>query len=206
MALGDNYATLAQLKDYLGIGTQTSLDEKLNDALSSASREVELFCNRQFNKDTVVSARVYQPNSCKAVDVDDFHTTTGLIVKTDNACTGTFDTTWAASDYELSPYSGVVDGQPGHPFDRITAVGGRYFPQVWQRRRGIVEVTAQWGWAAVPAPVKQATLILAAQTFKLADAPFGVAGMSEFGVVRVRDMPQVQAKLARYVRYTVLVG
>jgi hypothetical protein len=61
-----------------------------------------------------------------------------------------------------------------------------------------VQVTAQWGWAAVPDSVKQATKILAAEIFRLKDAPLGVAGFNDFGPVRVREVPQVSMLLKRY--------
>jgi hypothetical protein len=64
--------------------------------------------------------------------------------------------------------------------------------------RRAVQITALWGWSAVPDPVKQATLIIAAEQWKLKDAPFGVAGFGEFGPIRVRDNPMAASLLARY--------
>jgi hypothetical protein len=63
-----------------------------------------------------------------------------------------------------------------------------------------VRDTARWGWTAVPAPVKEATLALAEETFKMKDAPFGVAGMGEFGAIRVRANPRIVTMLSPYVR------
>lgn len=208
MALGDPYVSLDEIKGYLDLDVSvTSRDTRLTDAINSASREIELFCNRQFNKQVTATARVFGASSCHRAVVDDFHTTTGLIVKLDTGDSGTFDTTLAATDYELGPLNGVVDGQSGWPYWQINATGSYSFPVgAWRRRSGVLEVTAQWGWDEVPAPVKQACFILAANTYKLADAPNGIAGLGEFGVARVHDMPQVQAKLARYVRTKVFVG
>lgn len=210
MAIGDPYVTLLEMKNYIGIDVaKVSQDTSLTNAVDSASREIERFCNRQFNKETVATARVFEPTDWRHAKVDDFWTTSGLLVATDSGGTGNFDTTWSASDYELQPFNGIVDGQPGWPFNRLRSVGGFYMPTYCHepyRRKAVLRITAQWGWAAVPSPVKQACFILAAQTFKLADAPFGVAGMDQFGVVRVRDMPQVAAKLSRYVDQPVMVG
>lgn len=205
MALGASYAQLAELRSRAGIdAADTSHDTELTEKLAGASREVERFCHRQFNDAGEVSTRVYRPETSCLVEVDDFHTTTGLIVATDEGDTGAYSTTWAATDYQLEPLNGVVDGETGWPWYDITAVAGRYFPR--GHRRASVQVTAQWGWAAVPAPVKDACLIVAAESFKLREAPFGVAGFGEFGVVRIRDNPIVARKLAKYVRDPVLVG
>lgn len=208
MALGDAYATVDELKSRLSIpATNTSFDDELTDALNSASEEIERYCNRQFNKAASATARKYFPESLYCLNVDDFHTTTGLIIKTDLGGDGTFETTWASTDYELYPTDGVINGQIGWPFSRIDAVAAQEFPRVYRGERALrVEVTAQWGWANVPAPVKQACLMLASKNFQVKDAPLGVAGMSEFGVIRVQDDRLAMGKLSRYVRDKVLVG
>lgn len=198
-ALGESYASLDELKDYLKIPTTKQLhDQALTDALESASAEIERHCNRQFNKQTTTTARVYSPDTYDRVWVDDFHTTTGLVVTNDGAVLD-------SSDYELYPLNGVSDGQPGWPFWKIKLKQGNRF--VCRNGEATVSVTAQWGWAAVPAPIRQACLIMAAETFQLKDAPFGVAGMDTFGtVLRVRDNKMAETKTSRYCRNRFLVG
>lgn len=195
MALGDSYATLAELKAYLSVSDSVD-DDELTDALASVSREIDHACGRQFNKTTTAAARTFRPDSRRVAYVDDLHTTTDLAIKTDPGDTGTYSVTWAAADYQLEPLNGIVDGESGWPYYRIRAVRSLLFPACGQRAG--LQVTAQWGWNAVPAPVKQACLILAAETHKLRNAPFGVAGFGEFGVVRVRDNPMAAKKLAPY--------
>jgi hypothetical protein len=205
MAMGDPYATKAELKKYLDIPADVVEDDsQLDDALNSASREIDAHTGRQFNKDTVATPRLFEPDSCRSVAVDDFWTTAGLVIKTRSG--DSFGEAWGASDYELLPLNGVMDGQPGWPYSRIHAVGSYFSVGKYARHRSQVEVTAQWGWAAVPAPVKQATLMLAAQNFKISEAPFGVAGFDQYGVVRVRDIPLLERKLCRYVVQPILVG
>lgn len=203
LALGDSYATAAELKTRLSI-TVATFDTQLGEALAAASRSVEKFCERQFNKTTTASARTYYSSSDRRADVDDFHTVTGLVVKTDEGDDGTFETTWTSGDYQLEPRGGIVGGEPGWPFYRIYAVDSRRFPICGYRVP--IEVTAQWGWNAVPASVKEATLIVAEELFKLKDAPYGVAGFTEYGAVRVRRNPYVCHLLDPYRRYAVLVG
>lgn len=195
MAIGDSYATLAELKARLIIDDSVD-DAALTNALEVASRGVDAFCGRQFNTDNIVSARVYNPLDECLVFVDDFHTDTGLIVKTDDNDDGVFETTWSSSDFQVEPLNSRRHGE-SWPLWRIRAVHTRSFPSA---RRATVEVTANWGWATVPASVKEACLLLAAETYKLKDAPFGVAGYGDYGPIRVRKNPMAAAMLAPYRR------
>lgn len=210
MALGDPYATLAELKAYMWQSLQDTnvYDGTLTTVLDSVSREIELHCDRQFNKADTVSVREFGPEDVFTIredggvthwaSVDDFWDTTGLVIES-----GTdYATAWTQSDYSLRPRNGVVNGQPGWPFWEIHAKT----PASFSFGSDGLRVTAKWGWASVPAPVKQACLILASETFQIKDAPFGVAGMDQFGVIRVRDNRMAASKLARYCRDPIQVG
>lgn len=195
MALGDSYATLAELKSYMGI-TDSGSDTLLTAALASASRAIEHYCRRQFNKTTTASARVFCPETPVVAWIDDVHTTTDLVIKTDDGDDGTYETTWDSDEYQLEPVNGVVDGESGWPYYRIKAVSGRrLYPA---RLRPHLQVTAQWGWTAVPAGIKQACLIKAEEIHKLKDAPFGVAGFSDLGAIRVRENSFAASLLTPY--------
>lgn len=202
MAIGDKYATTAELKARLSVGDSTD-DTRLGEALDTASRAVERYCRRQFNLESSASARSYYPTSCELVMVDDFYTSTGLIVATDEGDDGTFEVTWATTDYQLEPLNGVHDGATGWPYWRIRAVDRYGFTD---GRRATVQITAKWGWSAVPAPVKEATLALAEEIFKMKDAPFGVAGWGEFGAIRVRQNMKINDMLNPYRRRALRVG
>lgn len=211
MAIGDTYCSLVDLKDYLKVPTpNTTLDAALTDALQSSSAEIERICGRQFNKQDGATARIYEPFTLRLVFTEDFWTTDGLVVETDPSGSGDFSTVFGSSDYALYPLNGIVDGQPGWPYRKIKAVSGPYFPRYQQlpyRRTAVVRVTAQWGWALVPAPIKQACLIMSAATLQLKDAPLGVAGMTQFGSpIRVQDNKMAASKLARYIRSSTRVG
>jgi hypothetical protein len=202
MALGDSYATLAELKNRLGI-TDTSDDTRLTEALASASRGIEDCTHRQFNLAASATARLYYPRYEDMATVDDIASTTGLIIETDAGGDGTFETTWSATDYELHPLNGVVDGRSGWPYRKIKAVD-RWFPVC--TKRASLRVTAVWGWAAVPAGVKEACLILAEDIFKLRDAPFGVGGYGEYGRIRAKENPNVWMRIHVFVRDPVKVA
>jgi hypothetical protein len=185
------YATLAELVEQ--VGTDRSTDEAaLMTALSTASRVVDRICRRRFWYDDVVSAKVFPVDHPYVAWVDDFGTTTGLIVESDTADNDSWSTVWTATDYELGPANGEVDGITGWPYSKITAVGSYTFP-TWSRRRNTLRVTARWGWTAVPDQVKSATLIAAEELWRMKDAPFGVAGISALdgAVLRVRQNPYV---------------
>lgn len=214
MAMGDPYVTLAELKVYMGQtgGAAQANDSELTDAIASATSEINRHCNRQFNQASTATARLYKPSTMRVVKVDDFWTTASLLVETDPGGTNDFSQQWTANDYELSPVNGIVDGELGWPYNKLRTAGGFYFPLyggVPYRRENTVRITAKWGWEAVPASVKQACKILAHETWKLRDVPFGVAGVSGVAggyVMRVRDNPLAARKLAKYVRNPVLVG
>lgn len=204
MAIGDSYVTAEQLKDYMSFQGSTQ-DARIDSVCAAVSREIEDWCHRQFNKADAATARNYRPvDICTAI-VDDFFTTTGLIVATDNNDDGVFETTWVAADYELSPLNGVRNGIPGWPYWQIGAVG--FSKRFYGTRHANLQVTAQWGWQDVPAPVSEAALMLAADTFQTKDSRFGVAGSDQFGnVTRVRDNVVAQSKLKHYVRQKVFVA
>lgn len=201
MAIGDPYILLEELKDYMKMTGSSQDDDKLQNAMQDASVGINGFCNRQFNRTTTASLRKYDLTASGIAVVDDFWTTDELVVSLDGS------TLTEDSDYELRPLNGVVDGEPGWPYWRIKLLGFRSNIQRYCNSGARLQVTAQWGWASVPAPVKQACFIMAAETFQLKDAPLGVAGADAFGtVMRVRNNPMASNKLARYVRDKVLVG
>jgi hypothetical protein len=196
----DPYSTRDQVKDYLRIDTAvTDHDSDIDSVITSATREINNHCSRNFNRDAalaVATVRVFPVKFAAFARVHDFYTTTDLVIKTDPSGTGVFSETWAASDYQLEPLNGIRDGNHGWPYFIIRAVGSRTFPVFGLR--ATLQVTSHFGWTAVPEDVKQAHLMLCAETFKMREAPLGVAGWSEFGAVRVRDVPKVAKLLYPY--------
>jgi len=204
MAIGDSYVTPAELKDYMSY-QGSAQDARMTSVCAAVSREIEDWCHRQFNQAAAATARIYEPlDSCK-VFVDDFFTTSGLVIASDDNDDGVFENTWTAADYQLRPLNGLRNGLPGWPFWEIRAVG--FSKRFYYTRHASVQVTAQWGWSDIPAPVKEAALMLAADTFQTKDSRFGIAGSDQFGnVTRVRDNVVAQAKLRHYARQKVFVA
>lgn len=206
--IGTPYITLADLKGYLKIDlSKVGQDVQLQDAINSASNEINDHCGRQFGKADALSARHYQPESRWSLMVDDFYDATGLTLAYDDGY-GNYGDPVEPLVTDLRPLDGVMDSQPGWPFREIRG-SFAYVPDgVYGYGTPIVRVTALWGWASVPAAIKQATLIVAAQTFRLADTPLGIAGAeNKFGgVVHVKDIPQVASKISRYVVDPLMIG
>lgn len=150
MALGDPYATPAELEARTGVpddGTYTAL-------LEIASREVEAFTRRQFNKTEQAFSRRFRALDPERLPVADFYSTDGLAVVIDGAL-------WEDDEYEPGyeprPFDGFVNDQPGWPYSDLMAL-----TRCWPiRRRESIEVTALWGWAEVPAGIIEATLRMA---------------------------------------------
>ena len=204
MGTSTDYLTLANFCSYANMTTASHPTEAAA-AITAASRAIDGWCSRSFSVASSTSSRVYKADHQHRLEIDDLSATTGLTVITDEGDTGTYGTSWTiTTDFVLEPFNGRVGGITGWPYTQIRAVGARWFPSGYQRPR--VQVTsAYWGWAAVPDAVTQACYELALDLFKMKDAPFGVAGFNEYGVMRVRENKGVQMLLAPYRRHAVLI-
>jgi hypothetical protein len=152
MALGDPYATPEQLAERLD--TDDPGDGTFERLLDAASRAVEAFARRQFNRadEYDVLPRRYRALDPERVAVDDFWTLDGLVVEVNG-------TSWNVARYiDARPWSGVLAGQIDWPYSDLFAVGRRW---PWGGRRARITVTAQWGWASVPSGIVEATLDVA---------------------------------------------
>ncbi len=166
MACAPDYATTSELKSYLRIG-DTIDDDQLSLALSASSRLIDRSANRQFGIIAAAEQRIYESTFDRkrdlyVVPIDDLSTVTGLVVET-SAGIAVDDTA-----YTLEPVNALSVGRPWTQF--ATSVSAAEWA-----------VTALWGWASVPTPIKQACLLQASRLFKRREAPFGVAGSVEFG-------------------------
>lgn len=227
-AIGDPYASSQALKNYMGLDGTTQYDQRLDDAVMSASQEIETMCNRHFNRQETATPRVffiddvgndnylygrlartyYYGEPCaNSIFIDDFWTTDDLVVMGGQG----FATTWQSTDYRLLPFNGTNNGVPGWPYETIepALLGTQMFDTFG------IQITAKWGWERVPAPVKQACLIMAAENFQLSDAPFGTAGAAHMIEVSNQlgspqkfygNTPTAIAKLGPYNKNRLLVG
>lgn len=190
----NGYATLQQIKNWIGLSDARD-DLSLDLCIEAASRTIDDHCSRRFYLDTNVSARKYKVVNPYHVVVDDIGTTTGFIFKTDDDADGTFETTWASIDLQYEPLY-----HDATPITLIRIVNG-VLPKNCNGRAE-VEITAKWGWPAVPSEVQMATLIYATRLFKRRQSPEGILGLSTEGSpIRLgSDDKDVAKLLARYQR------
>lgn len=205
MPLITDYTTLAVLRDYrrITVPGDTADDTVLSMAITAASRAIDTHCNRRFGQDATPVARRYSWDGSylemalpgyrvggmagsintpgggsgfglAALEVDDVSTSTGVVVKTDGDVDGVYEATLAATDYQLWPLNAAADGEP---WTRIVLRQSGWFPWV----AAGVEVTARFGWPAVPAEVAQACLLQANRLASRRDSWSGVAGSPEMG-------------------------
>ena len=185
MTITNGYATRNQVKAALRIGTADTIDDDLIDnCVGAASRLIDGYCNRRFWSNGTAT-RVYQAEDSFYCSIDDI-AGTAITLKTSSFADGNFDVTWSASDYQLEPLNGNLDGLTWS-YDKIRAVGDYLFPTVNANygEQALVQVTAIFGWPAIPEPVTQATIIQASRIFKRYDSPLGVAGFGDLGAIRV---------------------
>lgn len=185
------YVELDELKAMLQIDDYVD-DNLLAGHIEAASRTVDDICHRTFSLDAVASARTFYPQSSLVCSVDDIGTTAGLLVKIDDSLVGTFDFT--VTDFTAQPDNALARNVP---ITKLIAYD-TYWPT---DIRPTVQVTARWGWPAVPEPVKSATAIMAGRLFKRADSLLGVAGFGDLGAITLRAVdPDVKLMLSAYVR------
>lgn len=202
--MASDYCTSAALKAELGI-SDTDNDTQIATAISAASRQIDGYCGRSFWQDTdVVTREVFaeSPVCVNLLEQDEepareISTVTGLIVKIDDDGDGTFETTLTiATDFILLPRNAATDNRG---FSEIRLVENYHFPRPSNGRAG-VQVTAKFGWPAVPDDVEKAALIQAAQLFKAKDAVFGAVALGESNAMYLRSTlnPSAKALLARF--------
>lgn len=177
MAWAPDYVTATELKDYLRIG-DTDDDTEIGFAITAASRAVDHAANRQFGV-TTLEARVYTPRYDKrrgrwTIEFDDVQNITGLLIDSDDDDDGVFDK--SIDDFRLIPFNAVDLSRPYEGV--VVRPESSNLPVAAE---GSVQVTALFGWTAVPSVVKQATLLQASRFFNRRNAPFGVAGSPDIG-------------------------
>lgn len=183
--------------------------------LTSASRAVDQDAGWPSSSFVAIGTaipRYFTPSDSYCCEFSDGHaswgaSSTALTLKTDSDGDGTYETTWTyGSQFILEPRNQARGGVSGWPYDEVKAVGSLVFPKPTQRQPYPVEVSALWGWAAIPDPIVTATQLMANAMYKRPDAPFGVAGFDGFGAVRVRADPMYWQMLRPFMRASRMVA
>lgn len=196
MATGD-YCSLDEVKERLWPdgATQDSLnDSELANTITAASWGIDDYTGTRFYSTSADESRYYTPEYYDRLFTGYLISVTTVYSDVDGD--RTYETTWAATDWELYPWNAALDNKPYYEI-RTTPIGNNSFPYAPKS----VKVTGKFGYSAsTPALVKEAAILQVIRWHKRPDAPYGVAGVNAFGTLQtipVED-PDIRKMLQFY--------
>lgn len=209
-AIGDSgaivygYTTLAAIKNVKRItSTDATDDGVIENMIEAASRYIDHETQRRFHNGAADETRTYTAPNGERLYVDDLLTVTTL--KTDDDGDRTYESTWAATDYDLLPENASTDGQP-YTYIQITPDGDYTFPS---QRKG-VQIVGRFGYCATgshPVDIEQACIDIVVNLY---NRRYGV-GQNGVGsdtatitgagvVITPHDVPESAWKTIKYYR------
>ena len=225
------YTGKEELKSRLNI-TDSNSDYEIQLAIQAVTNWINTYCGRHFYQMT--ETRTYQPENIWELPVDDIVPSKAgtMQVNLDYNGDGNYSVAWGSPAPPVGTGKNytVKLGSPGgyednynvnaagvpRPYRQIQALmgaqgsnatGGGWLPFVWPYTMlNRVQVIATWGWEVIPPSVAQASLLLCTDIFKSKDAPWGVAGTAETGLMRVQSNPWAVELLHDYVNLRRKVG
>lgn len=199
MPLTTNYVDSTTLKETLELANTTFADADVESAIAAASGWIDQACGRTFGKDADATVeRKFIPINSGYALIDDLCAFTSLVDESGN--------TWTRDvDFFFEPINAATDGWPwtairtiARPFlYPLSSIGPG-----WVGFDPRITITGQWGWAAVPAPIIEATSLLAGRLLNRARTPSGVIalGVDGMGVRTARTDPDIERLIAPYTR------
>jgi hypothetical protein len=206
-SVGAWYIGLDEFKDRLAI-TDTADDSQAQISIQSVCQWINDYTGRHFNR--ITETRTFQPDNIWLQQIDDVVTVTSVSLDMDGD--GVYELALTQNvDYQLRLGDGqynVNSSGIARPYTQLQIIQtGKWLPFTWPfTNLNRVQMAATWGWPAVPPGVTEAAFILAADIFKMKDAPFGVTGVSDFGVTRIQSNPWLVEMLRPYIRSRKKVG
>lgn len=203
------YIGAEEFKDRMGI-TDSSEDYSVQTSILAAAGWINEYTGRHFNR--ITETRTYQPENIWLLEVDDIVPGAPITVAVDQDGDGTFEQSWTQNvDYQLRlgtrhyniNATGVIK-----PYRQLQVIqSGKWLPFTWPYTHlDRVQINTTWGWSSVPWQVAEANRILATDEFKMKDAPFGVAGVSDLGVIRIQSNPWLVENLRPFINSRRKVG
>lgn len=166
MSISTPYADVEQYRTG-AVVTNDDDDEAIERDLIATSRAMETELGQFFNVDAAATTRLFRARWSDRLDLDyegncpGIATTAGLIVTVDTDADGSFsdETAWTIdTDFQLEPLQAAAGPEPS-PYTRLVT------PR-WSSKRfvpgGLVQVTAVFGWLAVPEGITTACIELTA--------------------------------------------
>jgi len=170
MAVGDAYATAAT---YRGVTNKdsTAEDTEIDADLLAVTRYLTRRLDQFFTKDATVAVRLYDGTGTPRLWLTDHEqvpgisSLTGLIVKVDlNAdydVTDSGETLTVDTHFWAGPQDANL-GAEARPWRYLDLVPGNSVVTIWPNQQRAVQVTAAFGWPAVPKAIEIGTCHLTA--------------------------------------------
>lgn len=196
------YVGAEEMNDRLGITDELDMSS-MQTAIAASAGWINEHCKRHFNR--VTETRTFVPHDIYQVAVDDIVPGASITVSVDYDGDGIYEQNWVqGTDYQLD-YArdrfNLTSTGIARPYNKIRVINsGRVFPFLWPfAPLNRVQVNTTWGWPQVPWQVTEANRILAADFFRMKDAPFGVAGMADLGATRISANPWLSELLLPFI-------
>jgi hypothetical protein len=178
IVVAESLTTAAAGNTTISVHLGNEHDAKLQSLITASSRLIDRYCGRRFFSSA--ATQYYDAQSTHEVFIDDLLSVTAL--ETDDTGDGSYETLWAVKDYNLLPYNST-------PKTRIqtSAQGSRIFPA---KIKKCIQIAGSFGYCTTanqPPEIKEACILQVMRLFKRKDAPFGVSGINQFGVMQVVD-------------------
>jgi len=164
-AITDAYATAEEYRARVDQSDATG-DDILLTQLAAVTQYLKNRLGRFFTRDAAVVVRTFDGNGQRRLYVPDIATATGLIVKVD--LDGDFDfdnpdeTLTLGTHFWVGP-ANADKGPEVWPFEYLEIVPYNARLGAWPEQARAVQVTASFGWPAVPGAIKEATISVTRQ-------------------------------------------
>lgn len=210
------YFTIEELKSRLGMDQDDTKDDyELRLTQQATTDWITTYTGRTFYQ--INETRTFRPDNVWDLFINDVVSISSF--KLDYDGDGVYETTWVeGTEYQLLRYMSHYNqhdlGTP-RPYNQVQVLssgppstqGGQWLPWVWPfTRQDRVQITGIWGWPSVPANVTMAALYVAAEMFMSKNAPFGMTGIADLGVIKIQASPWVVELLRPYIDMRGKVG
>lgn len=168
--MADDLITLDRLLDALNkipADMEQQEIDKYTSAIASASAAVRAYSDRDFtlNAGSLASVRTFEYDDSGYIDIDDAQAVTGVVVSFSYGASLTLSTyQWQAYPYNAAIKTSILVYYPEF-FPGSREMGFTYNLDRYEGTIGpppTLDVTAVWGWPAIPEDVQQATVWTAA--------------------------------------------
>lgn len=195
MTIANGYCTIAEFKAQLYEGTTSTNandDTVIEDLIEAASRYIDNQTGRRFYANSNDETRYYKATSSGRIFTDDIVSVTTL--KIDLDIDRSYETTLAATDYDLCPLNAALNGEPYTYIER-PPLGQYPYPS----HNKSVQIIGKFGYSSTtPDDIKQACLAISMSLYQ-SRRGVGVEGVAQITgagvVITPKDVPQFAARI-----------